>query len=174
MVLRLLRVTLLEKGVLLSRVMRVAHRLAARPVVDHARRDNAVGAPLNSPKSELVVVPLVADGDKFADRYPANLSSRSKAARNQTLADMLWKRSNTNGDLLKHTDEERNASRLRRQVRPRHSMPTELVAERASSGFDNSRDDFNFAAVGDHPPHVTKIVSIHSSRTHAISTMNSL
>ncbi|GMF12484.1 unnamed protein product [Phytophthora lilii] len=102
----------------------------SRTCQEHSRRENPIVSPLKSSKSELVTAnagdssQLHADGDKYSERYPANLSSRSKAARNQTLADILWKRSNTSGDLLKHTDEERSASRLRRQIRTRHSMPT--------------------------------------------------
>ncbi|KAG7380823.1 hypothetical protein PHYPSEUDO_006756 [Phytophthora pseudosyringae] len=76
--------------------------------------------------------PPYADGD----RYPANLSSRSRAARNQTLADVLWKRSNTSGDMLKHTDEERQAARLRRQIRTRHSLPTEMTANHSLPGAE--------------------------------------
>jgi len=66
-----------------------------------------------------------------AGRYPPTLSSRSKASRtprNPTYTDMLWKRSSMSGDLLRHTDGERNAARVRREMRTRLSLPSELTA----------------------------------------------
>ncbi|KAL3663403.1 hypothetical protein V7S43_011808 [Phytophthora oleae] len=70
------------------------------------------------------------DGDipgEYAERYPINLSGRSRAARSKTLADQFWKRSNTSGDMLKHTDQERSAARIRRGMRSRLSLPSEVT-----------------------------------------------
>ncbi|GMF54842.1 unnamed protein product [Phytophthora fragariaefolia] len=94
--------------------------------IPHSKREKASARSVKSPRAE--VVPLSTNVDPVTqtgiDRYPTNLSSRSRAARNQTLTDMLWSRSNTNGDMLRYTDEERNAARMRRQFRSRRSLPS--------------------------------------------------
>ncbi|KAK1942879.1 Potassium voltage-gated channel [Phytophthora citrophthora] len=83
---------------------------------------------VTSPRPEAVSV-VRAEGStpRVDDRYPVNLSGRSRAAKNESLADILWKRSNTSGDMLRHTEEERGAARLRRQMRSRRSLPSEIV-----------------------------------------------
>ncbi|KAG6614939.1 Voltage-gated Ion Channel (VIC) Superfamily [Phytophthora cinnamomi] len=83
---------------------------------------------VKSPRTEVVQISTTTEPIPQPDigRYPVDLSSRSRAARNQTLADLLWKRSNTSGDMLKHTKEERDAARLRRQIRSRRSLPSEM------------------------------------------------
>ncbi|GMF29676.1 unnamed protein product [Phytophthora lilii] len=58
------------------------------------------------------------------DCSPEMLSSREKEGRQPMLADLLWKRSNADGALLKHSPEERNAARRRRQLRSRCSLPS--------------------------------------------------
>ncbi|KAG1684766.1 hypothetical protein DVH05_010547 [Phytophthora capsici] len=93
----------------------------------HPARDNVQ---TTSPRSEAVSV-VRTEGSTPDDRYPVNLSGRSRATRNESLADMLWKRSNTSGDMLRHTEEER---RLRRQIRSRRSMPSEIVSTKLDEG----------------------------------------
>jgi hypothetical protein len=112
---------------------------------DHRGHDGSASSRVNA----VVGAIRSPDGESFSARSPANLSGRARAARNQTLADMLWNRSNTSGDLLKHTEEERHASRIRRQIRTRHSMPTELVAEQASPR--ETEDQLRSSAGGEGP-----------------------
>jgi len=50
--------------------------------------------------------------------------SKPKGGRQPMLTDLLWKRSNAEGDLLKHSAEERTAARRRRQLRSRRSLPS--------------------------------------------------
>ncbi|RLN70683.1 hypothetical protein BBJ28_00018828 [Nothophytophthora sp. Chile5] len=62
----------------------------------------------------------------FTQRFSRNKTDHRLVERHSTLADMLWKRSDTDGNLLKYTIEERNAANERRQVRTRRSLPLEV------------------------------------------------
>ncbi|KAE9351695.1 hypothetical protein PR003_g4764 [Phytophthora rubi] len=106
----------------------------------HSRREKASVRSVKSPRTEVVPMSTTADTrpQMEIDRYPVNLSSRSRAAQHQTLADLLWKRSNTSGDMLKHTEVERNAARLRRQMRSRRSLPSEVSPKHEDEGPDPS------------------------------------
>ncbi|GMF63091.1 unnamed protein product [Phytophthora fragariaefolia] len=108
------------------------------------KRENKVARPTQTPRTEVVVISTTNEvsPDPQVDRYPPSLSGRSKAARNSTLLDILWKRSNTIGDLLKHTDEERQAARLRRQIRTRRSLPSE-----PGTGLEDGNDDAPVQAI---------------------------
>ncbi|EGZ16395.1 hypothetical protein PHYSODRAFT_334585 [Phytophthora sojae] len=66
----------------------------------------------DSPAQQIVV-------DPYAEPQPGKLSTRSKSGRQSTLADMLWKRSNTNVDLLRRS----SASKMHQKLKSRHSLP---------------------------------------------------
>lgn len=69
----------------------------------------------DSPAQQIVV-------DPYAEPQPGKLSTRSKSGRQSTLADMLWKRSNTNVDLLRRS----SASKMHQKLKSRHSLPAGL------------------------------------------------
>ncbi|KAE8956521.1 hypothetical protein PR003_g14392 [Phytophthora rubi] len=116
----------------------------SKPQDDSSDQSTAVTRVVPTPRTEVTVMskPDEVSTPSQADRYPTSLSGRSKAARNPTLSDILWKRSNTSGDLLKHTDEERQAARLRHQIRTRRSLPSESGAEQVpGDGDDEAEND---------------------------------
>ncbi|KAE9316918.1 hypothetical protein PF008_g18886 [Phytophthora fragariae] len=85
------------------------------------------------------------ESHRSRNRSPDALSSRAKDGRQPMMADLLWKRSNADGDLLKHSPEERNAARKLRQLRPRSSLPSGVspIAVACADGSIQPEPDSN-------------------------------
>ncbi|GMF12483.1 unnamed protein product [Phytophthora lilii] len=81
----------------------------------------------NLPIDEAPIPQLVLD--PYSEQQSGRHSSRSKSGRHPTLADMLWKRSNSSVDLLR-----RNSGKIRQTLKSRHSLPAGTSASSVTCG----------------------------------------